>query len=65
MTDEHVRRLNALDEAERLLAAAKVRGIAGAYRTQMDINRLIIEGARERIEPDSPTASDPLPEGAV
>lgn len=48
--DDFARRMAALDAAEQLLSATNVRGISGRYRTQMDINRLFLKGARSCLD---------------
>ncbi|WP_448189551.1 hypothetical protein [Azospirillum sp. sgz301742] len=50
MTDEILNKLAQLDEAEKLLSCASVRGIASGFRTQMDLNKLLIEGARNTLD---------------
>ncbi len=49
MDDELARRMAALDDAEQLLSSCNVRGIVADYRTQMDINRMILDEARTRL----------------
>lgn len=46
MSDELLKKMAQLDEAEKLLSCASMRGIASDFRTQMDLNKLLLEGAR-------------------
>ena len=57
MTDDILNKLAQLDEAEKLLSCASVRGIASGFRTQMDLNKLLLDGARSTLEP--PKDKDP------
>lgn len=50
MSDNFQDKLAKLDEAEALLSCTSVRGIANGFRTQMDLNRMIMEGARSALQ---------------
>lgn len=50
MTDDILTKLAKLDEAEALLNCTSVRGIANGFRTQMDLNRMILQGARSALD---------------
>ena len=50
MSDDILAKLAKLDEAETLLSCTSVRGIANGFRTQMDLNKMILEGARSSLQ---------------
>jgi hypothetical protein len=48
--DDFLKKMAALKEAESILSVASVRGVASGFRTQMDLNRMILDGARASLE---------------
>lgn len=58
MSDNIQDKLAKLDEAEALLSCTSVRGIANGFRTQMDLNRMIMEGARSALQKRSAGSSE-------
>lgn len=50
MSEDILAKLAKLDEAEALLSCTSVRGIANGFRTQMDLNKMILDGARSALD---------------
>lgn len=50
MSEDILAKLAKLDEAEALLSCTSVRGIANGFRTQMDLNKMILDGARSALQ---------------
>jgi hypothetical protein len=56
--DDFLKRMAELEAAEKMLSCASLRGIATDFRTQMDLNRMILDGVRASLEPPADGKSD-------
>ncbi|HEY0835503.1 MAG TPA: hypothetical protein VGE72_16490 [Azospirillum sp.] len=61
--DDFLKRMAELEAAEAMLSCASLRGIASDFRTQMDLNRMILDGARAALEQPAEPAPAPGEQG--
>lgn len=56
--DDFLKRMAELEAAEKMLSCASLRGIATDFRTQMDLNRMILDDVRASLDQAADAKTD-------